>query len=57
MVLISVWVCIVIDPCVFKLIKIKFSSLVALVTFSECSGLPWLAAVTQDSAGSRIYSH
>lgn len=24
----SVWVCIVIDPCVFKLIKIKFSSLV-----------------------------
>lgn len=42
------------DSCVFKLIKIKFSSLVVLVTFSERSGLLWLAVMSQDSSDRRF---
>lgn len=38
-----------IDPRVFKLIKIKCSFLVALATFSAYIGLLWLAAMMWDS--------
>lgn len=43
-----------IDPRVFKLIKIKFSFLVPLVTFSVCNGLLWLAGMTWDSLDRRL---
>lgn len=43
-----------INPRVFKLIKIKFSLLVALVTFSACNGLLWLAGMTWDSLDRRF---